>query len=526
MRDGVRQRLRPAAIFVVFVVGVAATAATSPPATFIDIAPARATLHLDPKHPAALSRIVVRLNAEATSGYSYKSVYMRVDAVRPADGSGAVPSAVGEVRFIVASATPGAVPSPVASALPGSEPVPSPWQAAVNPASQVALPIDCGVGPCERGFWLIGELTDPEARAVDVDWHVGGSLMYSGNAWPAGARATVEIGAPTLVAGPVAQLVASTETEALTLGPDRPAAAREVEVRVGAAAIPQDGSPLGALSVDLVQRPGSGRSGDRRPVVAIYPLDGPGAASLSPDAPLPTPAPPDLDPFAGCEPGEACARRFLVTIAWTGEAGEEESFDWRLNARRVDLVRVWSTPAELSARVERRFDVASNSEQSTVHLEGDASAVAFDAPPQVRLALTTRTTATEPLAPLLSVPGVMTYTAHILEPRPSASGGGPYVTTVITPRIPQAGTRPIYGNFTAGEASVVASAMANPTAGCHVGEACPELTIATIITRGDQGAPLPTVRFHWSLDLTVYSFTDVPISLSVEDRSPESGTGG
>lgn len=524
MADRLHKRLRQAAILVVFAVGILATAATSPPTTSIDVAPAGATFHLDPEHPAALARIIVGLNPEATSGYAYVNVYLRIDPIRAA-GGGAVPSAAGvagPVRFIVASATPGALPSPIATALPDIEPVPTPWQAEVLPNSQVALPIDCNraVGPCERAYWLIAQLTDPEAGAIDSHWFVDGSLMYSGNAWPSGAMASVEVGDQTRLAGPIPQLVASTEAEALTLGPDTPAAARVVEVRVGAAAIPPDGSAVGVLSVDLLRRAGGGGSGDRPPVVAIYPIDGPGAVSLSHDGPLPSPAPPGLDPFVDCEPGAACARRFLVTIAWTGEAGEEESFDWRLNVRRVDLVRVWSTPAELSASVQRRFDVAPDSEPSTVHLEGDATAVAFDAPPQVQLALTTRTTATEPLALLLPVPGAMTYRAQLLEPLPSASGRGPDVPIVITPRVPQSGTRPIHRNLAGVDVGVVASNFATPVAGCNVGEACPELEIRAFIPRGGQDASPPTIRFHWSLDLTVFSFTDVPISLSVEDRSP------
>lgn len=530
MPGGLRLPLRRAATALVFIVGVVATAATSPASTFIDIAPADATFHLDPGHPAALSRFVVRLDPEATSSYSYLSVYLMVDAVRAAgsgvDTSGVAASGVvGAVRFIVASAAPGTVPSSLASASPGLEPVPTRWQAEVSPPSQVSLPVDCGgsVGPCERGFWLIAELADPEAGAIDAHWSVRGSLSYTGNAWPSGAMANVEIGAPTLLAGPVAQLVASTETEMVTLGPDQPALAREVEITVGAAAIPQDGSPVGALSVDLVRRPGSGGSPDRSPVVQVYPVDGPGAVAPLPGAPAPSPAPPDLDPFAGCQPGAACTRRFLVTIAWTGDSAEAEAFDWRLNVRRVDLVRVWTTPAELSASVTRRFDVASGSKPSTVHLEGDASAAAFDAPPQVHLALATRTTATDPDAGLLPVPGVMTYRAHVVEPQPATSGNGTRADTVVTSRIANFGTRPIYRSSTGADVSVVANPMAAPTGGCRVGEACPDLTIATIVSPGEPGAPLPTVRYHWSLDLAVYSFTDVPISLSARDLSPTAG---
>ncbi len=100
---------------------------------------------------------------------------------------------------------------------------------------------------------------------------------------------------------------------------------------------------------------------------------------------------------------------------------------------------------------------------------------------------------------------------------------GTRADVVVTSQIPNSGTRPIFRSFIGGDVSVVANPMANPTAGCHVGEACPDLTIATIVSPREQGAPLPTVRFHWSLDLTIYSFTDVPISLSAEDLSPKAG---
>lgn len=523
MPDRVRLYLRRSAIVVVFILGVVATAATSQPVTSIDIAPARGTLLLDQERPASLSRIVVLLNPEATSTDSNVSVYLRIDAVRAAGGAvvGA-PGAVGQARFIVTSAMPGTSPSPIASPLPDADPLPTPWQANVPTASQVSLPIDCGRsgGPCERAFWLIAELTDSKARGVDVDWQVSGSLSYAGNSWPSGAEATVEIGDPTLLAGPAPHLGASTEAETLTLGPDQPAAAREVEVRVGAAAIPQDGSPVGVVSVELARRPGSDGSPLTPPLVQIYPIDGPSAMVPPVGANPPPPATPDLDPFAGCPIGADCARRFLVTLMWTGDSEAEVMYDWTLSVRRVDLVRVWSTPAVMSSRVLRRFDVAPDVKPSTVRFEGAATAVAFDAPPQVQLALATRTTSTDPLAVLLPVPAVMTYRASVVEPRASSSGERSRANTVITARIPQSGIRPLYEGFIGGEANVVANPMANPTGACRIGEACPDLTIATIVSPSEQGAQLPTVRFQWSLDLAVYSFTDIPISLSAADRSP------
>ncbi len=322
MPDGVRLRLRRAAIALVFVVGVVATAATSPAMTFIDIAPAGATFHLDPGHPAALSRFVVRLNPEATSSYSYLSVYLLVDAVRAAGGSVAASGAVGAARFIVASAAPGALPSPIASPLPGVEPVPTRWQAEVSPPAQVSLPIDCGgaVGPCERGFWLIAELADPAAGAIDAHWSVGGSLSYTGNAWPSGARASVEIGAPTLLASPVPQLAASTETETVAFGPDRPAAAREVEVtcrgRRDPAGWESGRSPLGR------PRPSSGQRWEPR------------QASRGPDLP---------DRRTGR--GEPVSRR-AAAVAGAAQPG---------SLRRLPTRRDLHSPVPRDDRVDRRL---------------------------------------------------------------------------------------------------------------------------------------------------------------------------
>jgi hypothetical protein len=42
--------------------------------------------------------------------------------------------------------------------------------------------------------------------------------------------------------------------------------------------------------------------------------------------------------------------------------------------------------------------------------------------------------------------------------------------------------------------------------------------IETIRGKAIDGSPLPAVNIHWGLDLAVYSFTDVPITLSTQNR--------
>jgi hypothetical protein len=508
------RRLRQVAILAVFIVGVFATAATSPLSTSIEIAPARSTLRLDAAHPAALARIVVRLGPEATSTYSTVSVSVSIDTLQPLGNGNSQPDATRAARFIVASTTPGGLPRAIESAVPAPAPVPSGWQAEARPGSPVSLRIDCGIGPCERAFWLIAELADETGGALEVDWHAQGSLVFMGTPWPSGAAANVEIEPPILVAGPAPQLVASTEPEPLTLGPDRPAAARVVEVRIGAAAIPQDASPVGTLSVELVARPGSRGSYERPPLVQIYPLGGSGE-DREPGAPFPSPAAGAVDPFVGCAPGADCVRRFFVAIAWTGDAGDEEAYDWSVTVRRLDLVGAWSAPAELSASVERRYDIEPGSASTIVHLDGDASRAA-DAAPEVQLGLATSTTAADPPAMLLPAPIVMTYRSKVVEENTTPSPVDTGVHLQVTPSGVRAGSRPINRTFVGGEVRVVT----NPLAWCRVGEQCSDVLIDTIRGNAIDGSPLPAVKVHWTLDLTVFSFTDVPVSLSVENHSP------
>jgi hypothetical protein len=524
MPDRLRRRLHQVAIALVLLVGTIATVATSPPYTQVGIASKSASFQLDAEHPAALSRFVVRLSAEAKSGAPHVNIDVQVDVVQRIDGGGASPTGEQPVRFIVASTQQGtaALPSPS----PGSRvaSLATPWQAELAPgAAGIDLPISCRpVGPCERGFWLIATLTDPGPETVHVAWHVSGLLGFSGGAYPSAAGASIEVDAPILIAGAAPQLVASTPKESLVIGPDRPAAAREVEVSVGAAAIPRDGGPIGTLSLDLVRQGDSFGVAGTPPLVRVYPLDGLEGATSS--GVQPTPIAPNVDPFAGCVSGASCIRRFLVTIAWTG--GNGGAVDWWLTVRRADLVRVWSSPAELSARILRRFDVSTGTPPSTVHLEGEAAAAPFKAPrPQVDVRLAIRTTATDPIVGLLPIPGAMDYEARVIEPGPSPTGRNPSDDTEVRTHIPWQGPKNSFAydrssHFRDGRVAF----NVNPFVGCHFGQDCGDLTIATIASFNPTGAPQLAVRYHWTLDLVVYSFTDVPIFLQAEDLAPPTGS--
>jgi hypothetical protein len=509
-----RLRLRRAAITGVFIVGVFATAATSPPSTSIQIPAQSASVHLDAEHPAALTRIVVRVNEEATSAHFYNGAHVRLSAVQSVGSSGSAFGAADGARFIIASIPPGAATAAPEWARPDAEPGPTPYQVEVRPGLEVALPMDCGIGPCERSFWLIAELTDPEAGSIEIELQVSGALQYTNTTWPSGAGATIDIDPPILVAGPAPQLVVSTAPEVIELGPRQPAAARVVEVSIGADAIGKDGESIAVMSVDLSSRPGSGGDYERQPIVNVYPLDGIGADN--PEGPLPTGLERKPDPFSGCVVSAKCTRRFLVTLEWTGDAGEDEAYDWSVTVRRLDLVRAWSAPAELSATVERRFELAADAPSAVFHLEGQSVGIGSDDAPQLRLELGAMTTATDPLARLLPAPAVMTYRTRVLGVDPLQSPDVYQAAANLDLPGSRAGMKGIYRRFGAGLASVTT----NLFAGCQVGDACPELTITTIALRDRPEAPLPNVPFEWSLDLTLYSFTEAPLTLSSIDHSP------
>lgn len=508
-----QHRIRRVATAVVFVAGVVATAATSPAQTRIDIPDKAATLRLDDDRPAALTRIVITLNAEATSTYSGPQFQLSIDSLDSLDPNASGSRITTEPRFIVTSTPPGEAETADA------------WEDEVRIGTPVGLSVTCGTGPCERSFWLIGALDGPEAPAVEVGWHVEGHLIFGGTAWPTGAGGTITIDPPTFVEGPIPDLVAATEPEVVELGPERPAAGRVISVRIGADAIPDDQGmvepvPFALLSIDLDPRPGSGGEYARRPLVKVFPLDSPGLVE-NPDGPLPTQVDVarEADAFADCEPGVDCVRRFLVTFEWTGKAGENESYDWGVRVRRLDLINAWSSPADLSVSVERRFEVEPANEAGRVHLEGEAVGVAASDEHQVLVELSTSTTATDPVLRLLPAPAVMTYRAQIIheEPGPTVLGSKARAE-VRVPGFENGGVAGLDVQFQGNSVLVVT----NPLAGCPVGDACQDLRISLIPNRsGGLDAALPTIRFHWTLDLTLYEFVEAPLELFSMDRSPD-----
>jgi hypothetical protein len=511
-------RPRQLVITAVFIVGALASIATSPVSTSIDIPAQRATLRLDAEHPTALTRFFVALNAEASAGSGSEGARLRITSVRAA-GESAGPfggpfGAMTRARFIVASVQPAVPPSP-GPELPGQLPVPSPFEAEVQPGSETSLPLSCGLGPCERAFWLIAELADPAPGPVDIELEVSARIQYYTDTWPSGAGGTIAIEPPTLLAGPTPNLVASTAPEVINLGPRQPAAARVVEVSVGGDAIDAD-ARVAVLTVTLSRRPGAGVAYDERPpIVSVYPLDD---ALDDAAAPLPTGLDPEPDPFAGCEPGIDCTRRFLVTLEWAGDDATNAAYDWSVTVRRIDLMRAWSTPAALEATVTRRFDVATDRPSTQkLHLAGESMASSRSDQDQVQLLLGATTTATDPLARLLPAPAVMTYRARTLVGDPAATPETfPAFAGISFP-----GPRMRSINVSLGPTGI--EIVTNPLAGCRVGGGCGGLALGTRARLDGPDASVPDVPFEWSLDITLYSFEEAPLTLFSTDISPASG---
>lgn len=492
------QRFRKARIGVAFAIAVFATAATSPASVSIAVPPTRGSFRLDAGHPGALTRITVRINAEANAATYTDGVKLALDAVRVAGASDKPYGARDSAHFILTTVPPRAGAAAGTSVPSSPDPAPSAVQVEVRPGLEATLPMDCGIGPCERAFWLVAELSEPYVQPIEVDWQVRGAIIYSSTTWPSGAGVTVDADPSIVLAAPLPQLVASTETETLVLGPERPAAARVVEVRIGAAAIPSDGSPVGALSVDVVPRSG--------PAVAVYALGQPAGDGGAIDVPQRPAVSNGMDPFADCVPGAPCTRRFLVTIAWTGDAGEE-SLDWKLTVRRVDLLRAWSTPAEVSATVARRIDIDPGSKSAVAHLEGEVAPGLFDSPEQERLLFSTVTTSKDPIAGFLPVPAVMTFRAEVAAaslPLPSGSTG-PFLR--ILPPVHEGQPGRNYSMSVRDPVTIVA----NLAAGCDVGQPCAQMTV------GFTDRVESTVRIRWTMDAVVYSFTEIPVAMSIDD---------
>jgi hypothetical protein len=516
---------RRLATVLVFAIGVTATAATGSLPSAMDSPSASGSIRLDRAHPVALVRIHFHMTAEGTAVTQSVTAALLVDSIRASSGASASSSpatqsltpAFGPARIIVSATLPGAF----ASAAPSFTPDPDAptWQADTSVGGGADFSLTCGPGACDRTRWLIATLADPEAGAVDIDWHVSGSVNYGASPGPSGAKSTFTADEPILVPGPVPAMSASTEAETITLGATRPAAARVVEVTTDRV-VPKTGANAAAvLTVDIGAAPGAR---DFSPVVDVFAIDGPGAGDIG-SGPVPSPNWVNSDPFGDCVPGEPCTRRFLITFAYADTYGLDQGFVWRATVRRADLTDL-TTPSALSAKVTRRYDVATQAEPMRVHFEGAAQHPARGVT-VAGVSLATATTSTDPLARLLPVPAALVFRATPLHPQatpslpagatPSINPMGPTVKIVSTFSSWFPGE--MYGGEVGGDLVATGNPMAAPGEVCRVASSCPSLDISIEPPWGTQ-APLDA--YHWSLTVSVFAYTSVPVTLTATQTVP------
>ncbi len=484
-------RVRGAASLLALAVAAAATlATTSVAAPSVSFASTTTSLDLDPGHGAAFQQFVVHVDADAMAGQPQIQASVVLDSLD------------GPAHLIVTTTRPEQPGD--ATSVPGSTGAPEPWEADVAAGyGGTALPVACSSqGPCERSFWIVAQMDAMSEQTVQASWHVEVDLVYGFDAYPSGPGGRVDVEPFIQVAGRAPQLVASTTPESVTVGPERPVVARLVEVRLGAAAIRGDATPVGAMTFGSSASDGSG-SGYRygwQYMLTMYPVPEAGTAGVEPAAPVVS----GTDPFTTCRPDVACVRRFLAVLRWL--QGGAVTMNWQVSVRRVGLARAWATPAELSVRTVRTFDVADGMRPQVFHAEGDAAA--NDASP-LRFSLSSATESSDPLARFLPVPGSVRFQVRLAGPEASATAGPSgqaFVTAEYPRQVPGADAQ--YGSgFDGGTAAV----MANAFAGCVVGEACPQLLAgANVYARDAPSGWSP--QFHWTLDVTVYSFEGIPIT--------------
>jgi hypothetical protein len=483
----------------------------------IEVPTARSTISLDAAHPAQVSRVLFHASPEATAGSPEYSVTIRLDG-----------TAAGASVIVTASAPP-VTPTPSAGSsatAPVSPAAGQTWQGDLSAAGFEILPIDCGIGPCERVFWVLAVLTPPATGPVTARWEVGGEVSWNQSAQPQGATADVTIDPPEQLSAPASALTTSTDPETIDFGPDRPAAARVVEVTADASVLADRASPATALTIDVRRAftfdPSDPEAIGAALVAQVIPLGEPSAGANSAPGPGPTALPAEADPFAGCPAGAPCTRRFLVALSLADPgsrsptAAGHRPFTWQLTLRRVDLLRAWSSPGEMRTRVIRRFDIASGTPPATARLEGDITAVTGAPASTTRLQLATATTSSDPVAAFPPVPAVMTLTA----PLPT-SWADPHGTAMEVDKVlPGARLQSDRGWVDGGSVTLLGYPMATPAGVCHVGTACPELRLTIRTGTTTQASPPPQVAYHWSLEVRVYSYTDVPITVVATKLTP------
>ena len=432
------------------------------------------TLVLNESNSLVVQILTVRLNDVAGGGSTVVTLH-RTDS--------------SNARFMVAPIDPAAEAGLETPTADGSLP-----SDALDLAPDQTDKLDVGCqASCERSFRLVAYSTDE--GDVSATWSASASMTYR-DTWPSGAAIELSANAPAS-AGAGRVLAAELPTDSVAVDAAHPAAGRLIEIRLAAAAIPAD--PNDVLTSAVLTS--SEAMGDRSPVNLIA-LD---TSSVTPALSLP-----QFDPFADCVPGQDCVRRFMLTAQWWDDP--IPAVTWSLRVTQVRL-RGQVAPADaLSIKVVRTYEVAAEPPQ-VLRVQGSFS-IGGPKGPSTENSDTFSVFAvqfgnSDVSLGTLPIPGTVDFAVSVngLSSLPS---GDTFTARLGHDSSPD---MHIYGT---GEVSA-------PLRDTH-GHVTAPMAFQVQAYRGDPtDAPSPEITVHWTMELKVYRYSDLPVfqmSASTPTTSP------
>ena len=491
--------LRRTVAMVALAAAVFASMATSQATmqTTIEGPVASGVLTVDADHPISVQRVTVSVNDVAFAASGRVSVFFsRV-------GESPISLMVVPVRSDVSQGQNG-VPTGGSD---GALEIPS--------ASPASFELDCQ-SPCERSFRVFAQASGSSASGSDAmsgsaAWSVKGSLVYTGSIWPSGAGMSFRVDAPIAVGGAGRSLSAELPHEEITLNATHPAAARLVEVRLAASAVPS--SPSDVVSNAVLQVSFGSYISGADLTNSAYGVSLEQVSSVPPPGVGGVPSLPQFDPFDGCGPGGDCIRTYLFTARWLGD--KPETIDWSLHLSQIRLAGGAAAPGSMQVTVLRSFDVTADPPRR-LHLEGDLTVTPGDgdsrsASIQVAVAVAPVDPAASSAIPyeMVPVPGVVRLESTL----PTGATLDPRLTRyqdLSSTWLPSRG---------GGDLSPIVAA---PFGAQHPDPASP-LTIQVLVGVDQRNAALTApLTIHWTLDIDIYTFDGLPpiVATSVPVPAP------
>jgi len=505
MKPGLPRQL---ATLVALAVAFAATVATSPVIPEVRSVSPPATIALDSSHRMASAVFVVTLPAGAISGsHGAAHATVAVDEATAENTAGAIPSPSSAVtlRVIAVSAeNEHGFATPTPNAAPGARDEGG-WVVSATTRGSTDIPLECdGAGPCDRAFRLLAILGSDATRA-QITWHVESEITWGQLDYPSGLSPSLRIEPPVVATGPALALDVATASEPIVLGPDRPAAVREVELRWR----PTGSSPLPTATLEVATSPST--RGGVNVLDAAYDV----TDVMAPIASAPQQFGGYEDPFVHCRPDVECVRRFLVTFVW--KTGDTTTYNWQLIVHRTDLSQVMrQTTSPVTLETVASADPIGT--PSTLHLEGDFTYTSrHDIPP---IGLRVRSEIAPPsegsriptrgfTAPMWPIPGLMRFSlAFAKDP-----GDAAWVWVSVDP---------VVDNASADSGGAGTPLVRNAFAFCAPDTVCPNLTfyVDAGYTPAWAGRSPGPFAVHWTLDLEVYSYPGVRYILEQVPQGP------